>query len=142
MTLLDLLKVDIFVHGHTPKKFKGFLKFFGGGYFGLHIFLFTYMHYWAHGIISVPTSDVPSYIWALSHVYETEPACLHRGWNDNIFFSFVLQIGTKDMHLWVNPSWTNEVGTVGNHSRETVALCPRLISWSTHSIMTTWGMNV
>ena len=30
MSLLDLLKVDIFVRGHTPKRFKGFFFIFGG----------------------------------------------------------------------------------------------------------------
>ena len=77
---LTYLYVDIHL-----KDLRDFF-YFWGGCSGLHIFLFTYMRYWAHGIISAPASDVPSYIWALSHVYKTEPACLHRGWNDNIFF--------------------------------------------------------
>lgn len=63
MTLLDLLKVGIFVCGHTPERFKGF-----GGWGGLKdildytlFFLLTCII--EHMvIISAPAPNVPSYI--------------------------------------------------------------------------------
>lgn len=63
MTLLDLLKVGIFVRGHTPERFQGF-----GGGVGLKNILDRTLFFLLTCIIehmvilSAPASDVPSYI--------------------------------------------------------------------------------
>ena len=62
MTLLDLLKVGIFVRGHTPERFQGFG---GGGLknildYTLFFLLTCIIEHMV--IISAPASDVPSYI--------------------------------------------------------------------------------
>ena len=62
MTLLDLLKVGIFVPGHTPERFQGF-----GGVglrnisdYTLFFLLTCIIEHMV--IINAPASDVPSYI--------------------------------------------------------------------------------